>query len=156
MSTSYAASQFNASYSPKRLGNWEVRAPAALLPNQSRSSRAPSHLDAVSPSAHSSCSPPQVPAIREVRPQADHPAARGPTQFITGDNGHLLGKKKMTSFTTGYETNTPSPRWPMDKNTTVKYAGAATMGYKGIETTYLPTSTVMLQTNPGSPERTYH
>ena len=30
------------------------------------------------------------------------------------------------------------------------------MGYKGIETSYLPTSTVMMNANPGSPERNYH
>jgi hypothetical protein len=68
----------------------------------------------------------------------------GKTEFIAQDNGHLLPTTKNRnsplngSFATaGYE-NMPSTRWP---EKTVKsgdpFAGAATMGYKGFETTYL-------------------
>tara|TARA_B100000768_G_C11158395_1_gene323427 strand:- start:52 stop:327 length:276 start_codon:yes stop_codon:yes gene_type:complete len=67
----------------------------------------------------------------------------GKTEFIAQDNGHLLPTMKKRdsafggSFVTGYE-NMQSTRWPEQ---TVKSgdpsAGAATMGYKGVETSYL-------------------
>ena len=55
MSSSFSASQFNSSYSPKALGNWEVPATG-----------------------------------RDRSPKANHPAARGPTQFVVNDNGCAL------------------------------------------------------------------
>ena len=86
------------------------------------------------------CSHTQVAATR--RPAVSRPTL-GKTEFIAQDNGHLLPtiKKRDSAlsgaFATGYE-NMPSTRWP---EKTVKsgdpFAGTATMGYKGIETTYL-------------------
>ena len=78
----------------------------------------------------------EIPAIRERKVPKFHPAKTGMTPFIASDNGHLLRGKKMTSFQTGYETSAPPARWP--EHTTLSsssYGGAATMGYKGIETT---------------------
>tara|TARA_B110001452_G_scaffold241300_1_gene223410 strand:+ start:119 stop:439 length:321 start_codon:yes stop_codon:yes gene_type:complete len=78
----------------------------------------------------------EIPAIRERKVPKFHPAKTGMTPFIASDNGHLLRAKKMTSFQTGYETSAPPARWP--EHTTLSnsgYGGAATMGYKGIQTT---------------------
>ena len=84
------------------------------------------------------------------------PVSKGPggrTQFIVSDNGHLLPQapKTMTSFSTGYETTTPK-RWPdAQRSPIAPYGGAANMGYKGISTSYLPTSSVTLKNNPDQP-----
>ena len=93
----------------------------------------------------------EIPAIRERKVPKFHPAKTGMTPFIASDNGHLLRGKKMTSFQTGYETSAPPARWP--EHTTLSsssYGGAATMGYKGIQTSYLPCQTVYLRNNPDS------
>ena len=70
---------------------------------------------------------------------------------IVDDNGHLLkgAAKRMTSFSTGYESSSPK-RWPGAGH--VPHSGAATMGYKGIQTTYLPSSTIHTRLNPDSME----
>ena len=76
------------------------------------------------------------------------------TEIIVADNGHLLPgtPKRMTSFSTGTTANLNS-RWPVSRN--APFAGVATMGYKGIQTDYLPTSTVYLRNNPDNDEFNY-
>ena len=98
----------------------------------------------------------EVPATERARtPAAKHPAANGPTKFIVSDDGHLLrSSPSKSSFITGYENST-AQRWP-EHLPTSPYAGSSTMGYKGIETTYLPTSTIYLKNNPDSNEAIYH
>ena len=73
-----------------------------------------------------------------------------------------IGKKTMNSF--GESKTSPSAarpairpatygdeRWPAKKTTSADtYGGAATMGFKGIATTYLPSSTVYLKDGSGS------
>jgi len=93
----------------------------------------------------------ETPAHREIMPANRPPGFR--TEIIVDDNGHLLGPKRMTSFTTGYE-QTSQKRWPLAA--TAPYGGVATMGYKGIQTDYLPTSTVFTRNNPDLDEFNYH
>ena len=75
-------------------------------------------------------------------------------QPIVDERGHLIpgSPKRMTSFTTGYEGK-PRGRWPI--SATAPFAGSSTMGYKGIQTSYLPTSTVYIRNNPDSGEFNY-
>eukprot|EP00320_Phaeocystis_rex_P001281 CAMPEP_0119071358 /NCGR_PEP_ID=MMETSP1178-20130426/49011_1 /TAXON_ID=33656 /ORGANISM="unid sp, Strain CCMP2000" /LENGTH=105 /DNA_ID=CAMNT_0007053281 /DNA_START=37 /DNA_END=354 /DNA_ORIENTATION=- len=55
------------------------------------------------------------------------------TTFIVSDNGHLIGKKKATSFLTGYDAM-QSNRWPDNRIVSAdSYGGAATMGYREAE-----------------------
>ena len=116
MSYSLNACQYNGTFQPKRLGNWEV------------------------------------PALRERDPTPRPPGFR--TSTIVDDNGHLLAgtPKRMTSFSTGYESSSYK-RWPV--STLEPNTGAATMGYKGIQTSYLPSSTIFLRNNPESDEFNY-
>ena len=111
MSFTLNAAQFNNSFTPKRLGNWEV------------------------------------PALRDRTPFARPPGFR--TVPVVDDKGHLLPEvpKRMTSFSTGYEM-TSHKRWPV--SLLDPHGGAATMGYKGIQTTYLPSSTIFTRNNPDS------
>ena len=67
---------------------------------------------------------------------------------IVHDNDHLIGAKRSTSFSTGLDPSTK--RWPVAA--TPPFTGVATMGYKGIQTDYLPTNTVYLRNNPDSDE----
>ena len=59
----------------------------------------------------------EVPAVERARtPGPRHPAAKGKTEFITDDKGHLLKRPqsalaKSSSFTTGYEHHRVA-RWP--------------------------------------------
>ena len=90
----------------------------------------------------------EVPANHRVK---DIIVSRPPgwrTQIIVDDNGHLLQgvPKRMTSFS-GTATS-GSGRWPRDP--TAPFGGSSTMGYKGIQTLYLPSSTVMPRNNPDS------
>jgi len=75
------------------------------------------------------------------------------------DNGHLLPptmKKRDSAFATGYERS-QSARWPEHMVMSGDPSGgAATMGYKGIETSYLPRSTIFTKNNPDGPEINYH
>mmetsp|Transcript_76600 Transcript_76600/g.151848 ORF Transcript_76600/g.151848 Transcript_76600/m.151848 type:complete len:118 (-) Transcript_76600:283-636(-) len=94
----------------------------------------------------------EVPAFRVVDPPTRPPGFR--TTAIVSDNGHLLADvpKRMTSFVTGYEGTAPK-RWPTDPN--APFTGVATMGYKGIQTDFLPTSTVYMRNNPDTDEFNY-
>merc|ERR1712070_1252394 len=72
--------------------------------------------------------------------------------FICDDRGHLkpdVAKCEQTatvsSDTIRWPTSPLAPRVP-----------SPTVGYKGIQTSYLPTSTVHLRNNPGSAEFNYH
>eukprot|EP00966_Prymnesium_polylepis_P294664 6804585-Prymnesium_polylepis.1 len=115
MSTSFSSMQYEASFAPKRLCNWET------------------------------------PAQRVKTPISKGPGGR--TEIIVSANGHLLpsAQKTMTSFSTGYESITPK-RWPdAQRGPVAPYGGAANMGYKGIATSYLPTSSVTLKNNPDLP-----
>ena len=111
-----SAQQYDATFKPTRLNNWEV------------------------------------PAIREREPMPRPPGFRSVP--IVDENGHLLPgmPKRLTSFSTGYETTAPK-RWPVTPS--APFTGASTMGYKGIQTTYLPTSTVFTRNNPDSDEFNY-
>jgi hypothetical protein len=94
----------------------------------------------------------EVPAKREKTPQLRAPGHR--SKIIVDDDGHLLPgtPKRMTSFSTGYENTSPK-RWPVSP--VAPFTGVATMGYKGIQTRYLPSSTVYLRNNPDSDEFNY-
>ena len=94
----------------------------------------------------------EVPAMRERAPMPRPPGFR--TMTIVDDNGHLLPgtPKRMTAFSTGYEATSPK-RWPVSP--VPPFTGVATMGYKGIQTDYLPTSTIHLRNNPDSDEFNY-
>ena len=94
----------------------------------------------------------EVPALRDRTPLMRHPGYR--TSVIVAENGHLLPgtPKRMTSFSTGYESSSYK-RWPV--STLEPNTGAATMGYKGIQTSYLPSSTIFLRNNPESDEFNY-
>ena len=87
----------------------------------------------------------EVPADRVKTPLARPPGWR--TISIVDDNGHLLPgvSKRMTSFPA---SGASARRWPSDPN--APYGGVATMGYKGNQTAYLATSTVMVSNNPDS------
>ena len=89
----------------------------------------------------------EVPALRDKAPAFRPPGFR--TSTIVSDNGHLLPgtPKRMTSFATGYEAASYK-RWPASP--IAFHTGAATMGYKGIQTSYLPTSTIFSRNNPDS------
>ncbi|KAL6755064.1 hypothetical protein V8C86DRAFT_3138103 [Haematococcus lacustris] len=71
----------------------------------------------------------------------------------------LLGVTKITNaFTTKLEVHQKTPpRWPTE-NTSIPLTQRATMGYKGIQTSYLPTSTVPIKTSEvkGTKEALYY
>ena len=92
----------------------------------------------------------EVPAFRASTPLARPPGFQ--TVPIVDDNGHILRDvpKRLTSFTTGYEGKVQG-RWPV--SATAPFGGASTMGYKGIQTSYLPSSTTFLRNNPDNDER---
>ena len=113
------------------------------------------------PDITSTVSFPQVAATgREQSPAPSRPVKPKATTFIVLDNGHLLPTMKKrssfsASFRTGYE-GMQSARWPgQTVNSGDPSAGAATMGYKGIETSYLPRSTVFTKNNPDGPGFNY-
>ena len=122
MSSTFSAFQYEASFAPKRLCNWET------------------------------------PAVRAKTPVNKGPGGR--TEFVVDNNGHLLrsAPKLNSSFSTGFESITPK-RWPDAQRVTggsAPYGGVATMGYKGIQSSYLPSSTVTLKNNPDFPfERSF-
>ncbi|CAG9463800.1 unnamed protein product [Pedinophyceae sp. YPF-701] len=77
-------------------------------------------------------------------------ARKGKTEFIADDKGHLLegkGVRKMsTAFNTELKEFQQSPsRWPTP-SPEVPLGPRSTMGYKGRQTDYLPTSTVNIRT----------
>ena len=83
------------------------------------------------------------------------PTTRPPgykTECIVDDNGHLLKgvARRNTSFHTGFEASAHGTRWPV--SALAPFGGVATMGFKGIQTHYLPTSTVYTRNNPDSDE----
>ncbi|KAJ9528312.1 hypothetical protein QJQ45_014287 [Haematococcus lacustris] len=84
----------------------------------------------------------------------------GTTGFISDDKGYLKdGVTKITNaFTTKLEVHQKTPpRWPTE-NTSIPLTQRATMGYKGIQTSYLPTSTVPIKTSEvkGTKEALYY
>jgi len=95
----------------------------------------------------------EVPANRLATPAPRAPGFR--TTTIVDDNGHLLPgvTKRMTSFTPTVTYSTHKSRWPSASY--APFSGAATMGYKGIQTDYLPTTTVFMRNNPDSFEFNY-
>jgi len=94
----------------------------------------------------------EVPAMRVRTPLPRPPGHR--TLTVVDDNGHLLPEvpKRMTSFSTGFESAGYS-RWPT--SSLAPFSGAGTMGYKGIQTTYLPSNTIYTRNNPDSEEFNY-
>lgn len=91
----------------------------------------------------------QVPAKRERTPKTR--AAGFTTTIIVDDNGHVLPghNKRMTSFQPSGEV-AGLKRWP--ESSTHPSPPVAGMGYKGISTSYLPSSTVYLRVNPDDRE----
>eukprot|EP00199_Chlamydomonas_sp_CCMP681_P005109 CAMPEP_0119108074 /NCGR_PEP_ID=MMETSP1180-20130426/13453_1 /TAXON_ID=3052 ORGANISM="Chlamydomonas cf sp, Strain CCMP681" /NCGR_SAMPLE_ID=MMETSP1180 /ASSEMBLY_ACC=CAM_ASM_000741 /LENGTH=133 /DNA_ID=CAMNT_0007093655 /DNA_START=21 /DNA_END=422 /DNA_ORIENTATION=+ len=80
----------------------------------------------------------------------------GRSSAIVDERGYLLpGVTKINnSFTTKVPVYQKSfARWPQE-NVSIPFASRSTMGYKGIITDYLPTSTVALKTVdiPGATE----
>ncbi|GBF89501.1 flagellar associated protein [Raphidocelis subcapitata] len=80
------------------------------------------------------------------------------TQFVVDARGHLLPGVRKTGgafFPAGAEG--APPRWPSAGLLTLPAAPAATLGYKGIATDYLPSSTVTIRTVelPGCRERRF-
>ena len=72
----------------------------------------------------------EVPATRArvLKPTSESPPKA--TTFIVSDNGHLTGRKKSASFSTGYESM-ESNRWPDARIVSEsQYGGAATMGFR--------------------------
>ena len=113
MSTSYSANQFNSSFKPSSLNNWEV-------PGDGRQ--------------RTGC------VGRDL-------------SFICDDRGHL-SNRSPNSPNSFAQARADATRWPSSPHS--PGPGSATMGYKGIITSYLPTSTVYLKNNPDSNEFNYH
>ncbi|KAK9836935.1 hypothetical protein WJX81_000736 [Elliptochloris bilobata] len=128
MSTNCTAEQYDADFLPQRLNNWEVA---------------------------------RAPGSGARRPQA----RTGRTQPVVDARGHLMPgvKRRHTAFVLSDEVwQHSSARWPQctrgaPKNAAFAVGGTATMGYKGIATNYLPSSTVrvLTVTAPGSKERLF-
>ncbi|GAB4823938.1 hypothetical protein N2152v2_010984 [Parachlorella kessleri] len=125
MSRLYSASQFDNSFRPHMLGNWEV---------------ADTHKQQPSNASSPTCK-----------------TEDGRTIPIVDKNGHLLVKKRPAAFNKPPVYALSAPRWPQ-VNPSIKGTAAATMGYKGIQTDYLPSSTVPLKTVelPDCKEHNYH
>eukprot|EP00965_Chrysotila_dentata_P257173 6212791-Pleurochrysis_carterae.AAC.2 len=100
MSTSYSAMQFESSYKPTSLCNWEV------------------------------------PKVTEPKG-----ASGRKMDFLVDDNGHLLPSVPKVNNSFG-DAQPDTLRWP--KSPLHKKPPVATMGYKGISTSYLPTTTIHL------------
>eukprot|EP00892_Ulva_mutabilis_P004746 jgi/Ulvmu1/2643/UM014_0095.1 len=119
MSKVFSASQYDRSFSPQKLGNWEVSDTGKMA--QPRFSTLP--------------------------------ARTTKTEFIADDKGYLkksFKKPGVTAFTTTAETMRPvhsdsKPRWPKE-NVSWPFAARAVMPSKGIQTGYLPISTVPVKT----------
>ncbi|PSC73124.1 flagellar associated [Micractinium conductrix] len=127
MSRVYSASQYEKAYSPARLGNWEA------VPQEKK--------------AQAAC-PGNTPKVEKT--------ADGRTITIVDEKGHIVrGSKKPAAFAAAPPVPAP-PRWPQP-NPTFKGTSVATMGYKGIQTDYLPSSTVKVNTVeiPGCKETFY-
>ncbi|WIA32216.1 hypothetical protein OEZ86_003065 [Tetradesmus obliquus] len=108
MSRIYSAGQYEHSYLPHRLGNWQVWDSEKLQ--------------------HSTSA------------KAGQTQQRQDKSFLVDDRGHLLpGVKKVNnSFRTRLSPSDSAPcRWPKP-SPVVGSPPAATMGYKGIATSYLP------------------
>ncbi|KIY97175.1 flagellar associated protein, partial [Monoraphidium neglectum] len=117
MSRIYSAGQYQQTYLPHRLNNW-------MAPDNGKQ--------------HATTAPGRYGTLR-----AKPPGSR--TQFIVDKRGHLLPgvPKANTAFSSGAEAlGGVPPRWP-SPSPALLAAPAATMGYKGIQTDYLPSSTVI-------------
>ncbi|KAJ1641418.1 hypothetical protein T492DRAFT_919481 [Pavlovales sp. CCMP2436] len=121
MAHNHSANQFDRSYKPSRLGNWEV--------------------------------PKSEPkSLGKTRTLAGE--AVNTTRFIVDEKGHLLDRsKKGSAFAVSMAV---SSRWPEKQGlSNDTYPGAATMGYKGVATDFLPISTIHAKTVPGTREYPY-
>ncbi|GLI58440.1 hypothetical protein VaNZ11_000158 [Volvox africanus] len=121
MSRSFPGEQIEASYNARRLQNWEVPAEDKLKKVQTTTGTRFGTL-----------------VVRT-----------GKTEFIAGDNGHLMPGVAKINNSFNHPETTPifmnsAPRWPKENPTWPK-TEKATMGYKGIPTDYLPASTVTLK-----------
>lgn len=117
MSRNFPANQYEQAFISHRLGNWEV----------------PAEDKAQKVSAETRYS--------TLRPRD------GTTQIIADDRGHLLPgvPKQPGAFNYPLKEYEKNPaRWPK-QNPAIKQTESATMGFKGIQTDYLPTSTVSLK-----------
>ena len=147
MSLRLSTAQFDSSFRPSSLCNWEV--PRDPSPITRAASPGPTKF-VVGDNGH------LVRALlfRAILERLRRPRVPPPRPQI--------GKKTMNSF--GESKTSPSAarpairpatygdeRWPAKKTTSADtYGGAATMGFKGIATTYLPSSTVYLKDGSGS------
>ncbi|EFJ48105.1 hypothetical protein VOLCADRAFT_91341 [Volvox carteri f. nagariensis] len=121
MSRSFPGEQIEAAYNARRLQNWEVPAEDKSKAVQTTTGTRFGTL---------------IPRT-------------GKTEFIADDSGHLKpGVPKINNAFNNSGTApvymNSSPRWPKENPTWPK-TEKATMGYKGISTDYLPTSTVTLK-----------
>ncbi|KAI8467986.1 MAG: hypothetical protein J3K34DRAFT_523276 [Monoraphidium minutum] len=133
MSRIYSAGQYELDYLPHRLGNW-------MPPDGAKQC--------------ATTSPGRFGTLR-ARPRGTR------TQFVADARGHLLpGVPKVNNAFAGAGAHCPGagapPRWPAP-SPALAAAPASTMGYKGITTAYLPTSTVVITTVelPGCRERAF-
>ncbi|KAI7837106.1 hypothetical protein COHA_009054 [Chlorella ohadii] len=124
MSRIYSAGQYESGYRPTALGNWGAQAKSV---DKTGSAAAGAKSGGVGKTAE------------------------GRTVPIVNERGHIVagGKKPKSAFLTAPVQQSP-PRWPQP-NPTIKGTAAATMGFKGIQTDYLPSSTVPLKTVEGIP-----
>ncbi|PNW75667.1 hypothetical protein CHLRE_12g536100v5 [Chlamydomonas reinhardtii] len=135
MSRSYPGEQVEHAFNSKRLKNWEV---PAVDKSQAISTSTGTRFGTLQPRS-------------------------GRTQFIVDDNGHLKsGVPKLEKSAFNFTQTTPvfmdsAPRWPKENPTWPKNM-KATMGYKGIQSNYLPTNTVTLKAVevPGTTERNFN
>eukprot|EP00882_Tetradesmus_deserticola_P029948 GHRQ01033585.1.p1 GENE.GHRQ01033585.1~~GHRQ01033585.1.p1 ORF type:complete len:129 (+),score=25.68 GHRQ01033585.1:398-784(+) len=108
MSRMYSAGQFEFNYPPHHLGNWQAQDSQQIQ---------------------------QPPSAKDT-----HTQQWQATGFIVDDRGHMLpGVRRIkNSFRTRLPASATSPcRWPKP-SPVVRSSPAATMGYKGIATSYLP------------------
>lgn len=117
MAANFPANQYEQAFISHRLGNWEVPAD-----NKAEKVSAETRYSTLKPRT-------------------------GTTKPIVDEKGHLLPtvKKIPAAFNYPVQVYEKTPaRWPKP-NPAIPLAAASTMGYKGIQTDYLPTSTVSLK-----------
>ncbi len=102
------------------------------------------HDHSFAPRRHANWEAPS--SITTTRQSTHVPARVGRTSFVADDHGKLLGPTRPKSAFRAHTTAHSAPsRWPQP-NPAYSTCAAATMGYKGIVTRYLPRATVPLRT----------
>jgi len=151
------ASQYDLHFAPHKLGNWEIPRQFPTVLDQTIGKGQPG--------------PRQRFGTLAGRTRRDADGFTGRTRVIADDRGHLLrpstapGGRRSGSFVSLAELEAEpwrlsQARWPRREGhptTTTGVGARATMGYKGIQSTYLPSSTVTLNAvvGAGRTERLY-